>query len=52
MNLSADTLKSYVSDVMKKQGLPEDDSKIVAESLVTANLRGVDSHGVDRKSVV
>lgn len=48
MNLNAEALKTFVADVMQKHGLPNEDSKIVAESLVIANLRGVDSHGVTR----
>ncbi len=48
MIFTHDLLKSYVIDVLKSVGLTEKNGSIVAESLVSANLRGVDSHGVTR----
>lgn len=41
-------LRSYVEGALAGEGLPSYDAGVVAESLVYANLRGVDSHGVTR----
>jgi LDH2 family malate/lactate/ureidoglycolate dehydrogenase len=42
------TLRGYVARTLVTAGLPPADADVVAESLVYANLRGVDSHGVTR----
>jgi len=39
-------LTRFVGDIMLALAVPGDDAALVAESLVAANLRGVDSHGV------
>jgi LDH2 family malate/lactate/ureidoglycolate dehydrogenase len=44
-------LNHYVVDVLRKAGLSAEDGKVVADNLVGANLRGVDSHGVTRLSI-
>ncbi|MCY3772353.1 MAG: Ldh family oxidoreductase [Gemmatimonadetes bacterium] len=41
-------LRSFTAAVFEKAGLPVEDAAIEAEVLVWANLRGVDSHGVQR----
>jgi len=41
-------LKEFTKDIFVKAGLSHDDGEIVADVLVWANLRGVDSHGVLR----
>ncbi|MEA2690595.1 MAG: hypothetical protein QOD51_3202 [Candidatus Eremiobacteraeota bacterium] len=41
-------LKSFVSTVLTKVGVAPDDAAIVADVLVAADLRGVESHGVAR----
>ena len=41
-------LKAFTEEVFVKAGIPSGDAEIVAEVLVWANLRGVDSHGVLR----
>ncbi|MBN1400975.1 MAG: Ldh family oxidoreductase [Anaerolineae bacterium] len=46
--IAADTLFSFVEAVFVARGVPRDDAHIVAECLLTANLSGVDSHGVVR----
>lgn len=51
MNFSHESLKEYVSEVLQKVEVSEKDSKITADSLVSANLRGVDSHGVTRLQI-
>ncbi|OLO28649.1 malate dehydrogenase [Alkalihalophilus pseudofirmus] len=44
-------LQSFCTDVFKAAGVPVKSAEIVAESLVEADLRGVDSHGVVRTSI-
>lgn len=41
-------LRAFTQKVFIKAGLPADDAETVADVLVWANLRGVDSHGVLR----
>ncbi len=48
--IDAASLHSLVASVFASRGVPEDDCRIVADSLVHANLRGTDSHGVLRVS--
>jgi ureidoglycolate dehydrogenase (NAD+) len=42
------TLVSFTAACLEKLGLESGDARFVAETLVAANLRGVDSHGVVR----
>ena len=42
------SLQSFTAAVFERAGLPAEDAAIEAEVLVWANLRGVDSHGVQR----
>ena len=46
--VAAENLRRFSSDVFIAAGMPEDHAHTVAEVLVWANLRGVDSHGVQR----
>ncbi|MFB5663648.1 Ldh family oxidoreductase [Alteribacillus sp. HJP-4] len=48
MKVYAESLKNFVADILQKVDISEENSRIVADSLVSANLRGVDSHGVTR----
>jgi ureidoglycolate dehydrogenase (NAD+) len=41
-------LTAFTAACLEKLGLPADDARLVAETLVESNLRGVDSHGVVR----
>lgn len=41
-------LQAYATTILSDAGLPSGDAALVAESLVEANLRGIDSHGVSR----
>lgn len=41
-------LASFCTSVLEKVGVPAENAKIVANSLLAANLRGVDTHGVTR----
>ncbi len=45
---AADGLKGFTKEVFVRAGLSEAHAGIVADVLVWANLRGVDSHGVTR----
>ncbi len=49
--VSAPALEQLVRACFDGLGLSAEDSEIVAEALVYANLRGIDSHGVDRVPV-
>lgn len=44
----AEPLQDFCVRVFEKMDVPEEDARITAGVLVTANLRGVDSHGVAR----
>jgi len=46
--VGADDLKAMVTDVFQARGARAADAAAVADALVWANLRGVDSHGVSR----
>jgi LDH2 family malate/lactate/ureidoglycolate dehydrogenase len=47
----ADSLRTFCEEVFLSCGMPQEDAAIVADSLVQANLRGVDSHGVTRVGI-
>jgi LDH2 family malate/lactate/ureidoglycolate dehydrogenase len=44
----AEALKRFATEVFARTGMPKADAAIVADVLVWANLRGVDTHGVMR----
>jgi len=46
--IAAPELEGFCRELLAAAGLPQEDSAIVAASLVEANLRGVDTHGVMR----
>jgi ureidoglycolate dehydrogenase (NAD+) len=48
VKISADALRSMVRAMFEKLGASAEDATTVANVLVWANLRGVDSHGVSR----
>ena len=48
IRVKAEDLFDFCLNVLKCVGVKEDDAKTIAESLILANLRGVDSHGVAR----
>lgn len=48
--LMADELRRLLVEIFQSRGVPEADGLHVANALVHANLRGVDSHGVMRVS--
>ncbi len=41
-------LREFCVQVFEKMGIPEDEARITTDVLVTADLRGIDSHGVAR----
>ena len=43
-------LKQFCKNIFLKMGCPEDHAEVAADVLVSADLRGVDSHGVARLS--
>lgn len=46
--ISADALKTFARSLLVAGGVAEEEARIVGDSLVEANLRGHDSHGVMR----
>ncbi|HMA74048.1 MAG TPA: Ldh family oxidoreductase [Xanthobacteraceae bacterium] len=46
--VSADRLRTFVSQVFEKVGLTTDEARILGELIVAADLRGTDTHGVFR----
>lgn len=48
VTVTAEALKHFTTDIFARTGLPQADAAVVAEVLVWANLRGVDTHGVMR----
>jgi L-2-hydroxycarboxylate dehydrogenase (NAD+) len=46
--LDAETLEHFMRDVFIGLGVPNDDAKIIANVLITSDLRGIDSHGIQR----
>ncbi len=47
-----DLLENFMVDAFKAVGVPEDDAKICAEVLITADKRGIDSHGIGRFKLI
>jgi LDH2 family malate/lactate/ureidoglycolate dehydrogenase len=43
-----DVLRAFTLRAFKTAGVPDEDAAIVTDSLIEANLRGVDSHGITR----
>ena len=50
-NIAADALRTYVAKIFETKGIPSGDAEIVADNLVEADLRGVESHGVNLVSL-
>ena len=45
---TSEALERFATDIFVRTGMPQSDAAVVAEVLVWANLRGVDTHGVMR----
>jgi len=48
IRVPAEDLADFCLRVFQKLGIPEQDARITSDVLVTADLRGIDSHGVAR----
>lgn len=48
VRVSADELQRFTARIFAAAGLPSPDAELVADVLVTTNMRGVDTHGVMR----
>ena len=46
--LDAKTLESFMRDVFIGLGVPKDDAHIIAEVLIASDIRGIDTHGIQR----
>ena len=42
--VDANTLENFMRDVFIGVGVPKDDADIIANVLITSDLRGIDSH--------
>ncbi len=42
------TMESFMVDVLKSAGVPDEDARICADVLITSDKRGIDSHGINR----
>ncbi|MEE8318044.1 MAG: Ldh family oxidoreductase, partial [Dehalococcoidales bacterium] len=48
IRFAREPLQQFVKEVLRRLGLPPADAEIEAEVLLWANLRGMDSHGVQQ----
>jgi L-2-hydroxycarboxylate dehydrogenase (NAD+) len=48
VNIDAEMLENFMKDVFIKLGAPKEDAKIIANVLITSDLRGIESHGIQR----
>lgn len=48
IRVEPDALESFCVRILQRTGVPEEDAQITADVLVSADLRGVSSHGVAR----
>jgi len=46
------TMESFIIDVFKELGVSEEDAKICANVLITADKRGINSHGIARLKTI
>lgn len=46
--VSEEKLRHFLIDVFKNLNVPEKDAEIIADVLITADLKGIDTHGVQR----
>ena len=46
--IDVDTLKNFIKDVFICLEVPEGHAEIIADVLITSDLRGIDSHGIQR----
>ena len=48
IRVPVDTIVSFMQDVFTGVGVPADDAKIIADILISSDLRGIESHGLGR----
>jgi L-2-hydroxycarboxylate dehydrogenase (NAD+) len=48
VHVEVNKLKAFVYDVFKDIGVPSEDASICTKVLIEADLKGFDSHGVNR----
>lgn len=48
MYIEFDKLEKFMEDVLIKMNVPKEDAKIVADVLISADKRGIDTHGIGR----
>jgi LDH2 family malate/lactate/ureidoglycolate dehydrogenase len=48
VNIEVDVLRDFIKDVFIRLEVPEGHAEIIAEILITSDLRGIDSHGIQR----
>ncbi|MFW9900610.1 MAG: Ldh family oxidoreductase [Candidatus Thorarchaeota archaeon] len=46
--IDVDTLKNFIKDVFISLEVPEGHAEIITDVLITSDLRGIDSHGIQR----
>ena len=46
--INSKTLQNFMQDVFVGLGVPQEDANIIAEVLITSDLRGIDTHGIQR----
>jgi len=46
--VDAEKLERFMRDVFIELGVPKDDAHIVAEVLIASDIRGIDTHGIQR----
>lgn len=50
--INFETMRSFMADVFKGVGVPEKEAEICADVLITADKRGIDSHGINRLKAI
>ena len=48
VRVPADGLEHFMAEALHAAGVPEADARVCAEVLIAADLRGIDSHGINR----
>ncbi|MFX1268882.1 MAG: Ldh family oxidoreductase [Promethearchaeota archaeon] len=48
VNIQPTILKSFIKDVFVKLGAPKKHAEIVSDVLITSDIRGIDTHGIQR----
>ena len=52
VNWQYDTLNTFCNDVFKAFGFSDEDSAVISDVLLTADLYGIESHGMQRLSLI